>query len=129
MVVNAFFHVKLVDFGVSKCIEVPRTPTVGTHGYMAPEVFTIYRRSYTTQADLYSLGCVMARLNSWIFSGFPAPNLQRHSAAQFIEDVRKFNSRRQHGEAHDRFIFQLLRTNAEDRGTARALLEHPWILS
>jgi len=52
------FHVKVIDFGVSRIIDSSKQMTlIGTPVWMAPEV--ISRSKYTEKADVYSYGLVL----------------------------------------------------------------------
>ncbi|MEM1059230.1 MAG: serine/threonine-protein kinase [Verrucomicrobiota bacterium] len=57
------FHVKILDFGLAKFVNVPRPQStdhyntlLGSIHYMAPEQFE--RRPVDVRTDLYSLGCI-----------------------------------------------------------------------
>lgn len=61
--ITAPFHVKILDFGLAKYVQVPTPQTVdqynalmGSLHYMAPEQFL--RLPIDHRADLYSLGCI-----------------------------------------------------------------------
>ncbi|XP_063675324.1 G protein-coupled receptor kinase 1-like isoform X5 [Bolinopsis microptera] len=54
-------HVRISDLGLATDFSVKKpTATVGTHGYMAPEV--IEKGSYDSSADWFSLGCMLMKL-------------------------------------------------------------------
>ncbi|KAL0221410.1 hypothetical protein RCL1_001264 [Eukaryota sp. TZLM3-RCL] len=54
------YRIKYCDFGISKSIEETSGATcIGTHGYMAPEVF---QEKYGFKCDLWSLGVLMYSL-------------------------------------------------------------------
>ncbi|HSI85583.1 MAG TPA: serine/threonine-protein kinase, partial [Candidatus Methylacidiphilales bacterium] len=62
--ITAPFHVKILDFGLAKYVQVPTPQTVdqynalmGSLHYMAPEQFL--RLPIDHRADLYSLGCIL----------------------------------------------------------------------
>jgi len=52
-------HVRLVDFGLAKCIEASGSSNslVGTPEYVAPEV--LLKKNYDFSVDFWNLGCVM----------------------------------------------------------------------
>ena len=65
---------KIIDFGLSKCINDERTATVcGSPEYMAPEV--IRKRPYNYSVDFWALGILIYEL----FCGY---NLNRHPPFQ-----------------------------------------------
>ena len=130
MVADGSPHVKLADFGTAMRIGDPAsTRARGTRGYRAPEVCERVReKPYTIQADLYSVGCLIVRLNRKLFADFPPRRLQGRDHAKFRTKVEDFCRKRGDAKHYDSFILQLLQTKPEERGTASALQVHPWIL-
>ncbi|KAI1172979.1 kinase-like protein [Nemania sp. FL0916] len=67
-------HVKLSDFGLSKIGEL-RTMNVGTPRYLAPEVIRAVHSTgtYTTKADIWSLGVIFLQYRHGLPDGAPDP--------------------------------------------------------
>ncbi|RPB06519.1 kinase-like protein, partial [Morchella conica CCBAS932] len=63
-------HVKIADFGVSKCLENTEFRTrVGTSGYIAPELLGMWAHLgrgglFGYAADLWSMGCIIYEIIS-----------------------------------------------------------------
>eukprot|EP00929_Paragymnodinium_shiwhaense_P067820 TRINITY_DN3409_c0_g1_i1.p1 TRINITY_DN3409_c0_g1~~TRINITY_DN3409_c0_g1_i1.p1 ORF type:complete len:615 (+),score=109.49 TRINITY_DN3409_c0_g1_i1:123-1967(+) len=116
-------HLKLIDFGIA-CIcepEAKMTEVLGAPQFVAPEVLA---KSYTSQCDMWGLGVVAFALLTRRFP-FHAP-----VKAAVLQNVKKgsyFMPARFSAEAKG-FIDALLRLAPEERLTARAALEHPFIV-
>ncbi|KAI0982730.1 hypothetical protein GJ496_005756, partial [Pomphorhynchus laevis] len=75
-------HIRISDLGLAYSFENKKpTMTVGTHGYMAPEVF-MKGVEYDSTADWFSFGCVMYKL------------LRGHSPFRQIQSQGKANFER-----------------------------------
>jgi serine/threonine protein kinase len=66
IVVDKTGHIKLIDFGFSKCLSQGknyRTYTnCGTLGYTAPEILLNVNSGYSFQADIWSFGIFLCEL-------------------------------------------------------------------
>ena len=123
--VNA--QVKIIDFGLSRFVDGANpimSTRVGTPYYIAPEVL---QRSYTKACDLWSVGVIIYIL----LCGYPP--FSGESDAQVFDRVRnaplEFPSPEWDSVSPDAkdLISQLLKRKGEDRPTAAAALEHPWL--
>lgn len=57
-------HIKIADFGLSRCFSIPTKPythEVVTMWYRAPELL-LGSKLYTNGIDIWSMGCVMAEM-------------------------------------------------------------------
>lgn len=117
-------HLKLIDFGLAKIWD-PSTrmsQACGTIHFVAPEVLS---QSYTTQADMWSVGIITYML----LTGTPA------FAGPDREILRKIKAGRPHfsskfsklSELAQTFVRSLLQKDPLERLTAAQALEHPWI--
>uniref|UniRef100_A0A7S4UVD7 Protein kinase domain-containing protein n=1 Tax=Alexandrium monilatum TaxID=311494 RepID=A0A7S4UVD7_9DINO len=116
--------VKLIDFGFAKLWDpnTRMTDVCGSIQYMAPEVVC---RSYTTQADMWSVGIIAYTLmtGSPAFSG-PNSEMLRRVMAGKVNLSSRFSKL---SAAAQSFVEQLLVWNPECRLNAAQALEHPWI--
>jgi len=119
-------HLKLIDFGFSKMWDpsVKMHASLGTVAYVAPEVL---QQSYTSQCDLWSLGVIgFVLLSGYMpFGGTGDPQLRAILAGKF--KVKPDRWRDVSPEA-GRFVRSLLEVNPQRRLTAKAALEHPFIV-
>lgn len=117
---------KLIDFGFSN-IWVKHTKmelSCGTLSYVAPEVLN---KSYTSQCDLWSLGVIVFILlvGYMPFSGSSEKvTIDAIKAGKYT--VRKDRWSRVTPQGFD-FVRKLLKVNPEERMTATAALDHPWL--
>jgi calcium-dependent protein kinase len=118
-------HVKLIDFGLAKHWDgrTSMRQQCGTVMYMAPEVL---RRSYTTKADMWSLGVTAYIL---LTGAPPFPNDE-------AEAVRMIKAGRPHlspsrfsplSAAAKDFVRRLMHASQTERMSAEEALAHPWI--
>merc|ERR1712232_999389 len=118
-------HLKLIDFGFSeRCVTGRLSEAVGTLVYVAPEVLN---HSYTSQADMWSLGVVgFILLTGEIpFSGATEDvQIRRIKQGQYRVEPEKWD--RISAEGQD-FIRSLLEVDPTKRLSAQKALEHPWI--
>jgi mitogen-activated protein kinase 15 len=69
ILINSDAYVKICDFGLARCInstgnkDVTMTDYVATRWYRAPEIL-LGSTKYTTQADMWSVGCIFGELLS-----------------------------------------------------------------
>jgi len=112
---------RLVDFGVSGIIsqKVQRflVKTIGTDGYMAPEVLSC--RPYGPAADMFSLGAVMHA----IVTGAP-PRWQPEKQAYTFPGKLRW---RMLSEGAKSLLTRLLEVDPAARPTASEALRDPWI--
>jgi len=119
-------HLKLIDFGFSKVWDpnMKMHMSCGTLSYVAPEVL---KKCYTSQCDLWSLGVIAFILLAGYmpFSGAEAVQTKNISEGKYtMKPVRWNNVSKQ---AQD-FVKALLIVDPEQRLSAAAALEHPWIV-
>jgi calcium-dependent protein kinase len=119
-------HLKLIDFGLSMRWQQDGNmdQLVGTLAYAAPEVL---KKSYTSQCDVWSLGCIAFTL---LLGYMPFPT---QASKENLQKVMNGEYRTKDGmwdtiseDAGD-FLRTLLRVDPEERPTMRAALDHPWI--
>jgi len=120
--------IKITDFGLSRLIEDSSlmTTACGTPGYVAPEVIT--HEAYSTQIDMWSVGVIVYIL----LCGFPP--FYGENDAQMFRKIRaaqyKFLSPYWDSisaEAKD-FVSKLLVVDPQARMTAKAALQHKWLV-
>lgn len=67
ILINSEAYIKICDFGLARCVtssnnkDVTMTDYVATRWYRAPEIL-LGSTKYTTQADMWSVGCIFAEL-------------------------------------------------------------------
>jgi mitogen-activated protein kinase 15 len=72
ILINSEAYIKICDFGLARCVmgdsnnDVTMTDYVATRWYRAPEIL-LGSTKYSTQADMWSVGCIFSEL----FSGKP----------------------------------------------------------
>lgn len=119
-------HVKFIDFGLSTFHDNrsgAMTQKCGTLDYIAPELL---RGQYTQQCDMWGLGIVSFIMLTGImpFNG-SEDHKKKSITAGRIPWMEK------HWKAHSapakQFVKGLLVTDASQRLTAQAALQHPWI--
>jgi calcium-dependent protein kinase len=117
--------VKLIDFGLARFWDgrLNMCEQCGTVMYMAPEVF---RRSYTTKADMWSLG-VMAYM---MLTGAPPFPNDQSEAMRMIKAGKPYLSPGKFGplsNAAKDFVHRLMHASPAERMSANEALSHPWI--
>lgn len=119
---------KLADFGVSGTLSkdtAQRHTVIGTPFWMAPEV--IQETGHNYKVDIWSLGITMIELAE----GHP-PLCNLHPLrAIFVIPSRPpptFTDKSAWPEDMNDFLSQCLTKDANQRPTAKQLLQHPWIL-
>lgn len=120
-------HLKLVEFGLCRLWEPTdgnMTSSVGTLGYMAPEVLN---ESYTLQCDMWSVGVIayILLLGRMPFTGSDKVMIERTLTGSY--KVKKEAWERISTHARD-FIQQLLVLDVGKRLTAKEALQHVWIV-
>jgi len=117
-------HLKLIDFGFAKICAGSTTlsDTCGSVHYVAPEVL---KKSYTSQADMWSLGVI----SHMLLTGSPVYRGQEH---EIISLVRKGKTRLSSkfsklSMAAQGFVQALLVVDPAKRMTAKAALEHHFV--
>ncbi|MCC7526995.1 MAG: serine/threonine protein kinase [Candidatus Melainabacteria bacterium] len=114
-------QVKLLDFGLAKCIENDKVSTltdsgvlVGTPSYMSPEQCRRARVDHRT--DIYSLGCTMYELLSGVkpFQGGAADCMHAHLLEEPLS-MRKHTSQIQITHSIERIVRQAMAKNPESR--------------
>ncbi|KAF2075414.1 hypothetical protein CYY_003293 [Polysphondylium violaceum] len=117
--------VKIADFGLATTCSLGRgrTRMCGTMGRIAPEI--IRREPYDTQADVYSLGCLLVEMAE----GFPPYGKDSSLKALFytaIVEYRLSNPKKFTREFVD-FLQLCLLTDPFKRPTPEMLLEHTFL--
>lgn len=120
-------QVKLSDFGVAKEVDETLASSLkGTPLYMAPEVLTPKKNSYSFSADIWSLGCTVLEMAD---GKPPWSNLEGFG---FLFKVKKGELPPMPDnlslEGKD-FVYRCLKFHAQDRPTASELLQHPFVSS
>lgn len=123
---NESNHLKIIDFGFAKFWEHNATMSqaCGSIHYVAPEVL---KHNYTEKADLWSLGVIawMLLTGSPPFSGSEDVVLQKIRKCQI-----HYSSRFERlSSLAKNFLLSLLVLDTNERLSAQAALEHPWIKS
>ena len=118
--------IKLADFGTAVIYggTQVRRSSVGTPGYVAPEV--LQKKTYTTEPDVYALGVI-----TYVLIAGHLPFGEGDTKAMLQAQVRgdwTFTRRfeRVSKEARD-FISQCMTTDFTRRPTAAQMLKHPWM--
>ena len=66
IVIDKSGHIKLIDFGFSKCLSQSKNyktyTNCGTLGYTAPEILLNINSGYSFQADIWSFGIFLCEL-------------------------------------------------------------------
>jgi len=118
-------HLKLIDFGFAKFSErsAKMQQACGSTHYVAPEVLG---KSYTQQADLWSLGviCYMCLTGSPPFHGSDDREVLKKIKAGDIRWSSKFHKL---SSSAQEFVRSLLVVDPSQRLSAKSALEHPWI--
>jgi calcium-dependent protein kinase len=126
---NDSSHLKLIDFGFStawNCQSVKKlSQPCGTHAYCAPEVF---RESYTSQCDMWSLGVVGYILLSGCmpFSGSQHEQTLSIRTGSYAMSEGRWAAISPNAKD---FIQSLLRVDPANRLTVKQALDHAWIRS
>jgi calcium-dependent protein kinase len=119
-------HLKLIDFGFAKIStgSAVLKETCGSLHYVAPEVL---KRSYTSQADMWSVGviCHMLLTGSPVYRGADHEiiNLAKRGKTRLSSRFGNLSS-----PAQD-FVQALLVVDPALRLTAKAALEHPFVVN
>lgn len=119
-------HLKIIDFGFAKFWDVHTTMSqaCGSIHYVAPEVL---RHSYTGKADMWSLGVI-----AWmLLTGSPPFNGSEDVVLHKIKNCSIHYSSRfdRLSMLAKNFLLSLLVLDPDERLSAQAALEHPWIRS
>mmetsp|Transcript_146249 Transcript_146249/g.257793 ORF Transcript_146249/g.257793 Transcript_146249/m.257793 type:complete len:426 (+) Transcript_146249:63-1340(+) len=115
---------KLIDFGLAARWDgrTPLSKRCGTPGYVAPEV---WRKTSTNAVDMWALG-VLAYEMLLARSPFPT-NQARCRAMSQAGQVHYGASFHELSDGAQDFLKSLLVAEPENRLSAKAALEHPWI--
>ena len=122
-----FDQIKIIDFGTSLVYDPNKQldEKLGTPYYIAPEVLN---KNYGSKCDIWSCGVICYIL----LSGMPPFNgqsdqeiMKKVRAGSFTFDDKVWNNISDNCKD---FITQLLTYKQEDRPTAQAALQHPWIV-
>ncbi|EGD75733.1 serine/threonine protein kinase [Salpingoeca rosetta] len=124
------FEVRLCDFTEAVRVDPSspiRTGRVGTHAYMCPEMLAPANRYHPHQADMWSLGAVLA----FMMTGdiiFEAPTLDL-TANRVISSRLPLppSIHRRISRAGISFLLWCLRRDAHLRMTAQAAAKHTWV--
>ncbi|KAJ4748610.1 protein kinase family protein [Rhynchospora pubera] len=118
--------VKLADFGLAKEINnlIQARSCKGSWYWMAPEVVTA--SPYGTSADIWSLGCTVLEM---LTRKHPFPELEFQQALFKIAKGEQPQIPITLSDNARDFIDHCLQVNPEDRPSAAALLQHPFIRS
>ena len=125
-----FPNIKVADWGLattkktlSDCSKDSKCGTMGTHGYMAPEIF---KKKYNEEVDLWAVGIILGILltNRFVLKNndtgsYPRINSQLANAKIYVESVldhRNITSDKK--EAWVTFFINLLKSSPDDRVTA-----------
>lgn len=120
-------HLRLIDFGLSalwKPGNAPLQRACGTLSYTAPEVLA---GSYSTTCDLWSIGVVAFMLLTG-FEPFAG------TARQLMESIQRGRTRslpdtwKRLSSPASHFVHRLLTVSPAARLSAKAALEHPWLM-
>lgn len=118
-------HLKLIDFGFSKICKpnAEMTESLGTVAYCAPEVF---KRNYTLQCDLWSLGVIVFILLSGYmpFAGEEIDMMRLIKKGKYKMKQDKWDKV---SEEAFKFTRELLQVDPQRRLTAEQALQHDWI--
>lgn len=126
-------RIKLADFGLAKRDDTGSglKTYCGTEHYLAPEILRTEHNadsmSYSSQADLWSLGVVLFVLLSCTFP-FPAGCRFLDGLPPIDTDSGLWTERNISATAKD-FVASFLQINPQDRLTAAEALNHSWLLS
>eukprot|EP00427_Karlodinium_veneficum_P018157 CAMPEP_0169143950 /NCGR_PEP_ID=MMETSP1015-20121227/45923_1 /TAXON_ID=342587 /ORGANISM="Karlodinium micrum, Strain CCMP2283" /LENGTH=454 /DNA_ID=CAMNT_0009211051 /DNA_START=72 /DNA_END=1437 /DNA_ORIENTATION=+ len=127
IVFDQYGCLKLIDFGLSAMLDPSSSDRLrrccGTVEYCAPEVF---RKWYTSQCDLWSVGVVGFILLSgkMPFYGSDSNQVRKISEGSYSMTGRAW---REVSEDAKSFIRLLLQVDPSKRLSAADALEHPWI--
>ena len=120
-------EVKIIDFGLSKCMNEPVTSTfLGTRGYLAPEM--LQRLEYSKAVDTWALGVIVFVL---LCGCLPFDDDSQGAASDALLRARfvlKFPrwAKNLSASAKD-LLSKLLDVTPGSRYTAEEALRHPWV--
>lgn len=119
-------HLRLIDFGFSKRWNgsTPMTERCGTMSFSAPEVF---KKNYTNQCDVWSLGVTIFML----LSGYaPFEGDKDKQMADIVSGNYKWRQDYWKDVSSDGidFVKSLLSSDPNERPTAQAALQHRWLV-
>ncbi|KAI5854636.1 kinase-like domain-containing protein, partial [Tricharina praecox] len=119
-------RIVLADFGLAEYLGPAGrlTSCVGTHEYMAPEVYLPGKSGYGKEVDLWALGVIV---HNMFLSGRPSNGL-RESMGHHLRrgELGRFDEIPMSHKALD-FIRGLLCIDPRERMTVREAMEHPWL--
>ena len=113
--------VKLCDFGFTRTIANEMTTVIGTQMYVDPRVG---KDSYGSEADLYSLGCVLHNL----YFGYHAYTIWDDDAQEYVkcDELVMTDSVKESPEGE--LLMQLLTKNHLDRITWEEFQENAYVV-
>ena len=119
--------IKLIDFGMSRVdpIDEPMTTSIGTAYYVSPEVLN---KSYGKKCDIWSVGVVVYMIicGYYPFYGESTNQIIKHaSTGKFDYPSTEWGG--VSASAKD-FVSSLLTVDPNERPSALAAIEHPWIV-
>mmetsp|Transcript_25162 Transcript_25162/g.37183 ORF Transcript_25162/g.37183 Transcript_25162/m.37183 type:complete len:449 (-) Transcript_25162:194-1540(-) len=123
-------EVKLIDFGLSKCLSPASTTTfsfLGTRGYLAPEM--LQRLEYDKSIDTWALGVIAFVL---LCGCLPFDDDSQTMTMAEMDRTKRFRLRfprwasNVSSSAKD-FLSKLLHTEPSRRLTAEQAMRHPWV--
>lgn len=133
ILLNERFTLKICDFGFAKSFQDQQghrfTTTLGTRGYMAPEV--IAQLPYDAKADIFSSGVILfillagypplqeAILSDWWFARLVEGRVAKFWQAH--EQVKQFSVEAKH------LIIKMLEPQPQDRYSAAEVLQSDWM--
>merc|ERR1712232_121509 len=123
-------EVKLIDFGLSKCLSPASTTTfsfLGTRGYLAPEM--LQRLEYDKSVDTWALGVIIFVL---LCGCLPFDDDSQRMTMAEMDRTKRFRLRfpRWASNVSDSakdLLSKLLNTEPSQRFTAEQALRHPWV--
>lgn len=125
---NQPIDVKIIDFGLSKAMEVSKplaSTFLGTRGYLAPEM--LQRQDYTKAVDSWALGVIVFVLLCGCLpfdddsAAIPETELHARFELRFPRWAKNLS------ESAKDLLKKLLDINPSTRYTAMQALRHPWV--
>ncbi|MCL7027587.1 hypothetical protein MKW94_008941 [Papaver nudicaule] len=125
ILVDANGSVKLADFGLAKTTRLNDVKSSkGTAFWMAPEVVNRKNTGYGLPADIWSLGCTVLEMLTHQLPYAPLEWMQ--ATFRIGKGIPPSVPDNLSKDARD-FILRCLKVKPEDRPTAAALLDHPFV--
>jgi len=123
-------EVKLIDFGLSKCLSPASTTTfsfLGTRGYLAPEM--LQRLEYDKSIDTWALGVIAFVL---LCGCLPFDDDSQCMTMAEMDRTKRFRLRFPRWASNistsaKDFLSKLLHTEPSQRYSAEQAMRHPWV--